>query len=415
MTTGFLAADAPFLWAQSTATNTPTNTPTLTLTIVVTNTPSPSMTSTFTQTPWTHTRTPTSTPTNTPTNSPTNSPTKTVTATTTPFGTATPTPAVIQLALGPAEPANSIQSPGAANIPALQLQVTNNSNVAVTLTGLKLTASGSGDDAAGITLVSLYLDGNNNGLLDGGDSLVSIATYNADNGTASFAGSDLLAPLGVNNYLVTYSFSGTAPNGTYQPRVAVNADVTGVDAAFGFPVWVFGAPVTGAIITLGGPTPTWTWTITPTPAISVTPTITPTPSGPVTLIYVNGSSACAGALGCSVTIVDQCRQLQLDSTTSYMIMRICALCGVCQPSDIMTMRLTKSWDEICAYYGIDWTTFVVDLQARINTLKPEIDTPAQLIRGAANDPSSIPYVDYCSMPATLTTGSTFKEVCPLCP
>ena len=157
-------------------------------------------------------------------------------------------------------------------------------------------------------------------------------------------------------------------------------------------------------------------TTTPLPTDTPVPTLTftPTPaSTPVTISYVNSAATCAGTFGCSISFVNACRALNLDITTLYIMMRLGATCG-CQPSDIMTLRLTMSWDEICTHYGLDWTTFTTDLQTRINTLQPEINTPNQLIRGAANDPSSIPISNPDSMPDTLTTGITSKEACPLC-
>jgi hypothetical protein len=147
-----------------------------------------------------------------------------------------------------------------------------------------------------------------------------------------------------------------------------------------------------------------------------TPTITPTPSGPVTFIYINTVNACAAAFGCNTTVVQQCRDLNLDIYTCYMIMRICALCGGCQPADIMLLRLTMGWDEICAYYGITWATFTADLQLRMDTLQPEIITPNQIIRGAANDPTAFPQDDPApNMPNTVTNYTTTLENCSPCP
>lgn len=160
-------------------------------------------------------------------------------------------------------------------------------------------------------------------------------------------------------------------------------------------------------------TPSSTATNTPTP--SDTPTPTPTPGGPVTLIYVNSEGACCSAFGCTVTCVEQCRALYLDQMTSYIIMRICALCGGCQPADLMQLRATGlGWDEICAHYGIDWATFTTDLQTRINTLLPETDSPCQLLRGAAYNPNPYPIEYPTPMPDILTQTDAITEACPLC-
>lgn len=338
-----------------------------------------------------------------------------ITATRTPTKTFTPLPilspspsptAVVMVALGPAEPPDSTQTAGAVNVPAIQIELTNMSHGPVTLTSLKLTAQGTGDDAAGVSFVGLYLDANRNGLLDAGDSLLSIGIYNSDNGIVTFEGSDVLPALGVQDYLAAYDFSPTAGPGTYQPTIAANGDLTGVDSN-GVPAVFVGAPVTGAVITIGAPLPT--------PTSTATFSATPTPPGPVTLTYVNTEGACSAAFGCSLTVVEACRQLNLDPTTSYMMMRICALCGVCQPSDIMTLRLTMGWDEICANYGIDWSTFVADLETRLQPLAPEIVTPNQIIRAAANDPAQFPISNPDpGMPDLLVQNSPVSEVCPLC-
>ncbi len=160
-------------------------------------------------------------------------------------------------------------------------------------------------------------------------------------------------------------------------------------------------------------TPTYTPTPTPTPWMTQTPTDTPTPSGPITLIYTNGSSTCSAAFGCTVQFVNACRLLYLDSQTSYIIMRLGATCG-CQPSDIMQLRLTMSWDEICAHYGLDWSTFVTDLQTRIATLAPEVDTPIMIMRADANDPSQYPMTQPVPMPDHLIYAQAVTEVVPVC-
>lgn len=161
--------------------------------------------------------------------------------------------------------------------------------------------------------------------------------------------------------------------------------------------------------------PTHTPTITPTPPITATytPTVSPTPSGPTTFVYVNPEGACSAAFGCTVTCVHTCRLLNLDITTCYIIMRLCGLAG-CQPADVMALRLTMGWDEICGYYGIDWTAFTADLQTRMNTLQREIITPNQILRGAANDPDTFPIQNPGNVPDILNNGNTHTEANATC-
>jgi hypothetical protein len=162
------------------------------------------------------------------------------------------------------------------------------------------------------------------------------------------------------------------------------------------------------------PTPTANAGITQTPVFTDTYTPTPTTSGPITIIYANSPGACSAAFGCSISFVNACRALYLDFETSYIIMRLGATCG-CQPSDIMQLRLTMSWDEICAHYGLDWATFVADLQTRVATLAPEIDTPTMIMRADANDPSQFPMTQPVAMPDHLTYVQAVTEVVPVCP
>lgn len=159
-------------------------------------------------------------------------------------------------------------------------------------------------------------------------------------------------------------------------------------------------------------TPTPLPTNTPTPVPTNTPVTTPTPGSGIP--YNNTDVAVANALGCTTQVVDQVRALNLDPATSYLIMRLTALCG-CSPAAIMNLRLTMGWDQICAQYGLDWTTFTTDLQTRVNTLKPEVVTPNQIIRAAANDPTVFP-IDPppAPMPDHLVYGNPYQEVCPTC-
>ena len=105
----------------------------------------------------------------------------------TPTPTWTPMSGVNIVSQGPAAPSNSTQSPGASNVPVLQFTINNPSGPPVSISGLTLTASGTGNDLTGITSVNLYLDANQNGVIDGGDTLLGTATYTLDNGNAALS------------------------------------------------------------------------------------------------------------------------------------------------------------------------------------------------------------------------------------
>jgi hypothetical protein len=152
----------------------------------------------------------------------------------------------------------------------LQIQVANPSNSTVTLTSLKLTASGSGNDATGITNVSLYRDTNKNGVLDSGDTLITSGTYGADNGTLTLSMGNAINANSTADYLVVYSFSTTAQAGTYQVTVVSNADVSGTGPG-GQNIQITGAPVSSSVASIVEAT------LTPTP-VSVTSVKQPYPN-----------------------------------------------------------------------------------------------------------------------------------------
>ncbi len=258
--------------STSTITQTSTQTPTQTLAATSTSTSSPTGTATLVNTS-TSTRTPSSTFTRTFT--PTITLTQTFTSTPTPTASATPVPvpATLQVSLGGANPGNSTQLPGASNVPAIQLSITNSSPSPATLTGLTLTASGTGNSNSGISQVQIYLDTTGNGVVGQGTVLLGPGTY--VNGVLVLSLSQPLPPGGTLNLLVVDQFSNSAQPGTYQTGVAANTSVSGVTGGSNLPVVVTGAPATGSVVTIVLPTPTLTATVTST----TTPVPTPTPFG----------------------------------------------------------------------------------------------------------------------------------------
>jgi hypothetical protein len=114
----------------------------------------------------------------------------------------------------------------------------------------------------------------------------------------------------------------------------------------------------------------------------------------------------AATLGCTVATVDAVRQLNLDPYMSYIIMRLVTLCG-CGVSDIMTLRLTMGWAEICAKYGVDWTSLVTDVENRTANLVPEETTANQVLRTDANDPNAFP-IEISSPPVLPSQGLVFQ-------
>lgn len=166
--------------------------------------------------------------------------------------------------------------PGAVDVPVLQVRVQNpGASAAATLTSLTVTASGTGQDASGIVSVSLYLDVNGNGTVEGGLDILLAGgmTFVSDDGTLTLAFSQAVPPLGDLELLVAYSFSPGASAGGYQAALAADGDLAGEGG--GLPLLVSGAPVAGSVFTVPSATPTATGT--PGPPATATPTDTPVP------------------------------------------------------------------------------------------------------------------------------------------
>ncbi len=84
-----------------------------------------------------------------------------------------------------------------------------NGPVPITVRSLTLRAAGTGDDAADLAAVRLWLDANGDGALDTGDALLDSARYDTDDGavTLSIGPSHLLEQLVPLDVLVTYDLS----------------------------------------------------------------------------------------------------------------------------------------------------------------------------------------------------------------
>jgi hypothetical protein len=172
-------------------------------------------------------------------------------------------------------PGSSVQLPGATGVAVLEVQVSNLSALAATLTGMTLSATGSGVDNTGIAMVRIWLDANDDGIVDGSDLLLGSGSYPTDNGTAVIV---LNAAVGAGesvHLLVVDDFSALAPEGTYQANI--NAGGLSATSSSGAAQFT-GLPSTGAVITIMHPTatPTWTATVMPSATPSETPTHTAT-------------------------------------------------------------------------------------------------------------------------------------------
>jgi hypothetical protein len=158
-----------------------------------------------------------------------------------------------------------------------QISLDNPSSTPATLTGLTLTASGTGNDLTGISQVRVYLDQDNDGVADAGETLLGSATYSGNNGTAGVVLNLEIPATSVLNLVVVYDFTPGAPGGSYQ-AVLGNGSLAGTSAngALAFT----GLPVMGAVVTIVPATATATSTATavPTGTNSYTATRTGTPT-----------------------------------------------------------------------------------------------------------------------------------------
>jgi len=145
---------------------------------------------------------------------------------------------------------------GAADSAVTMMQVQVSASVETLLvTHFRVKASGTGNDASGISSVRLFDDLNNNGVYDCGvDTLLAESTtYTINDTVATFALSGSgkrVAPNVAYNWLVVYNFAGTAPNGaTFRTTIELNNYVTATSLG-GSPRTVTGAVVTGAYKTV---------------------------------------------------------------------------------------------------------------------------------------------------------------------
>jgi hypothetical protein len=210
---------------------------------------------------------------------------------------------VVQVIAGPGSPANNTVGAGSSDVPVLQVKVTNTSGEAVQLSGIDLSAFGTGVNATGVLTLTLWKDGDGLGVVDG--TTTTLATVNlpyvsGNNIVVNF--SDTIAAGAFTDYLITYTFSNGALPGTYGADIP-NGGLTGQGTVSNKNLNVTGGQVNGAVLTVIAQTatpthtPTVTSSFTPTASVTRTSTMTPTktattlPRGTQTpIIYPNPSS-----------------------------------------------------------------------------------------------------------------------------
>jgi hypothetical protein len=137
----------------------------------------------------------------------------------------------------------------------LQLVLTASSMEAITVSGLRLGASGTGDDTS-VTGFRLYEDVDGNGLVTAVDfMLTSTTVITGDNGSISFSGFVLPVPASGRVTLIVAYMIGAAKTGTYSLTINSAADVTAAGNASGEPIVATGLPMTGNALTVVAGTP----------------------------------------------------------------------------------------------------------------------------------------------------------------
>ncbi|HUO57781.1 MAG TPA: hypothetical protein VMV05_06355 [bacterium] len=327
--------------ATSTSTSSSTNTATWSHTS--TATPTPTLTPTFTAT-WTATVTGTTTPTNTYTLTDTHTPTatSTYTATSTPTltfthsNTVTFTPSftstatVVTIPVNAASVPNSTQLPGASNVPVLQFTMTNPSPSTVTINGVTVTVSGTGNPDGAVTLTLLR-----NGTPAG--------TVVVSGNNAVFNLTDSLPASSSVTYQLAADFSGSAGNGAYIFSLTSAAGNNGQAVNFS------GLPANGAMVTVVTSTPTDTPTATWTPKQTATPQVPPVKT-PV--VYPNPDSGDKVYILLPPYSGNEAVRVQLF-TAAFRKIRDTSYGMI--PSGVVTVNLTDQWGSSLAsgvYYVV---------------------------------------------------------------
>jgi hypothetical protein len=152
---------------------------------------------------------------------------------------------------GPNGPAASTVAAPAQGVALLQAILTASSLEAVQVSRVRVSATGTGDDAR-ILRASLIVDVDENGRISAGETALATASFSTDDGTADFGPLALnVAAGGRLVLLVAVDFGPERSAGTYALSVATAPDVSATGAVSGMGILATGAPVQGNPITVG--------------------------------------------------------------------------------------------------------------------------------------------------------------------
>lgn len=111
-------------------------------------------------------------------------------------------------------------------------------------------------------------------------------------------------------------------------------------------------------------------------------------------------SRLASIFGCTLTQVQEAQAYGFDQRGLWTLLVILHHCG-CHASDVMAQRATLNWGEVCAHYGLTWTSVLTELQSNADAagVVPELDSLDGYLRHLQNGaqspaplPTATPYV-----------------------
>lgn len=165
--------------------------------------------------------------------------------------------AAISIAPGSKNPVSTNVASNVANLTVLHFTATMNDGESVKISNITVRASGTLDDSFDVTAasVSLFLDNNASGTIDGGDVLLGSGSgsYSADNGSFTVQNVNLVLPANsTTNFMVVQSLSGQATNGKwFRVSVESNVDIVSYGQTTGNLISTTGAPVRSGTINIG--------------------------------------------------------------------------------------------------------------------------------------------------------------------
>lgn len=160
---------------------------------------------------------------------------------------------IFSFKLSTQQPPASFRLRGDTGVPMLALRVAGG-NASTTITRVRVTASGSGDDAAAISAVRLIVDSDGDGVEGTGEPTLASGTFLVNDGTVDLVISRTLAAGADERWLVVYDLDNTPAGGaTFTARIAQASDIVSNLGAPHMSGTTTGAgAITGNTVTIAG-------------------------------------------------------------------------------------------------------------------------------------------------------------------